>query len=221
MIQQIVNLLRPRLRPVKSKHQPEIFLFPLLPADPKGGRRRGPESERRLLWLSVLTLLATSIPLRSQVGISSLAAGSVTGIQPYGSYEGQNESINLANGNLTVAVPLLHLKRRAGLDLDLRLLFVTASPHLESNYSAVANSIGWQLSPQAQPFGNSMVNIPRLYYQYGVFDGLAQEGSGSCQGQCGPPVEVRCTKNFILLDPSGAQHVFSNISDCSPTGVSG
>jgi hypothetical protein len=57
----------------------------------------------------------------------------IGGPQPYSSVSTDTETVNNANGNLIVNVPLLHLPGINGLDLDLSVRYEAKGPHVVDN----------------------------------------------------------------------------------------
>lgn len=55
----------------------------------------------------------------SQSWTTKLDASVERGVPAFSPMDGEKENINLSNGNVNITIPLLHLKGRAGMDLDL------------------------------------------------------------------------------------------------------
>ncbi len=64
----------------------------------------------------MLEVLAASVEAASS-GTFYVTGENATGTTPYGSYSGQNESINLVNRNLNIVLPLFTLRGRNGMDV--------------------------------------------------------------------------------------------------------
>jgi len=64
----------------------------------------------------------------------SVTTSNAIGEQPYVTYGGVRENINLSTGNLNLRVPLLHLPGRNGLDLDLGLIYDSRIYVLEATW---------------------------------------------------------------------------------------
>src|SRR5437899_7588007 len=83
-----------------------------------------------------------------------------TGVEPLYSYKGGlNEAINLFNGNLNVAVPLLALKGRAGLDLNVVLSYDTRQMKFWSD-DCCLNYADWNYT------GRTMGRWTTTFYPY-------------------------------------------------------
>jgi hypothetical protein len=61
----------------------------------------------------------------------------IGGPQPYSSVSTDTETVNNANGNLIVNVPLLHLPGINGLDLDLSVRYESKGPHIADPWYVV------------------------------------------------------------------------------------
>ncbi len=80
----------------------------------------------RLLALTFVFLLARALPLKAQT-----LAGVEQGIKPYGSYEGGDiDSVSMANGSLTLNLPLISYPQRGG-KLNVGFNLVYANPWLQ------------------------------------------------------------------------------------------
>jgi hypothetical protein len=79
----------------------------------------------RARFVAILVLLNESfvaLAVRAQTpGPTSVIPGIATGITPYGTYDGTQESVELTNGNLHVQIPLLKLAERPSNSLTLGL----------------------------------------------------------------------------------------------------
>lgn len=78
---------------------------------------------RPLRPLFLVALLSTAVLAVGQTTSKQLGASNDTGIQPYGIYSGAHENINLANGNLSIQIPLVSLPGRAGHGFTLTLQY--------------------------------------------------------------------------------------------------
>lgn len=167
-----------------------------------------------------LALIAVGLVLvlprvaRAQSAPNQINPGNATGIQPYNTYGGVRENINLATGNLNLQVPLLTLPGRNGHDLVLGLEYDSKmwslhyffdpetgfeyyeweyegrSPALRTPSGFLGDDLGWRL------------NIPVLqssWRSYGV------SGSLSCQA------------DFIVTLGDGSKHSFRNRANCWQT----
>lgn len=83
----------------------------------------------------------------------------IGGPQPYSSVSTDTETVNNANGNLIVNVPLLHLPGINGLDLDLSLRFESKGPHVVDNSYTSWGPNDQQVGTGLATFGNPTVNF--------------------------------------------------------------
>ena len=73
----------------------------------------------RSVSATINVLSAESALTTDSEGSAYVTGENATGTTPYGSYAGQNESINLYNGNLNIVLPLFTLRGRNGMDITL------------------------------------------------------------------------------------------------------
>ncbi|MGH7771441.1 MAG: hypothetical protein ACREQA_04320, partial [Candidatus Binatia bacterium] len=162
----------------------------------------------RLLLIAGL-LLALTAALQAQSSPTGVNAGNATGIQPYNSYGGVRENINLANGNLNLQIPLLTLPGRNGHDLGIGLEYDSKIWQLHSEFIMetgewwywwdveyrlpAAGYVGWRLS------------LPSIQ---------------SSDGQFGIMNPTFCTMNFVVTLADGSKHPFGNRNNCTDSNGS-
>src|SRR5580700_10084948 len=130
-----------------------------------------------------------------------------TGLQPYGTYDGVQENISIAGGDLNIYIPLLKLPGRDGLDFTLGLTYDSNLWSLHDTFVAQANqnNLNWQTDPNLSP-GLWRLAVPTLTDQYS-FEGYA--------GSAGSLSPLYCVTNFVLVTPDGSKHAFANLRDCN------
>jgi hypothetical protein len=127
----------------------------------------------------------------------------MTGIQPFTTYDGVKENIALANGNLNLNLPLFKLPQRAGrswtlgINYDSKIwdLFDFAPPGQPA-------SAFWMLDtrlPIIAPY--LRLSVPTLQATYNVV-AVGQSGTDYCEN------------GWIFTSANGSKHVFTNNEDC-------
>jgi len=124
------------------------------------------------------------------------------GVRPYTPYAGVRENINLTNGNVSLAIPLLELPGRNGLNLNLELQYDSKLWHLDVNYDPNNNNITatWRSGDSGfSPFWPDgwRLNIPELSYEATV-----DMQTASCSGAA------------IVRLPDGGRYSFRNDMGC-------
>lgn len=160
-----------------------------------------PRSLRMIFGVALLALICVSCPLwvRAQSQPTTLSTSNNTGTNPYETYAGVRENINLSTGNLNLVIPILTLPGRAGHDLVLAQSY---------------DSKVWQLRGMSDPF-----EVWSYWWD--------QEIPGSSAGWGAmlpwlftdwvyPKPNVVCKGAFILVMPDGAKHSFLKAKrDCT------
>ena len=82
-----------------------------------------------LLFVAMPTLFQAQTP-----DLNLMNPETIGGPQPYSSVSTDTETVNNANGNLIVTVPLLHLPGINGLDLNLSVRYESKGPHVVDNW---------------------------------------------------------------------------------------
>jgi RHS repeat-associated protein len=128
------------------------------------------------------------------------------GVRPYTPYAGVHENINLTNGNVNLAIPLLKLAGRGGLDLNLEMQYDSKIWHLDVIYSPQdpnsSITARWNSGESGfKPFGIDgwRLNIPELTYEATV-----DMQTSNCYGAA------------IVRLPDGGRYAFSNNMGCPP-----
>lgn len=130
--------------------------------------------------------------------ITTISPSFVTGVPAGGSFEGDQENINMANGNLNVRIPLLDLPGLGSFDFKLDLVINSKQVSLMGGSSTPDNpggntyeGPGWERFPT---FGNDIsfaggrLSIPAIYWPDPRFphrteyDFRIQEGAERCRG---------------------------------------
>jgi len=68
-------------------------------------------------------IVAGSLPLIAQITPVGVTTSNTVGVQPYVTYGGAHENVNLSTGDLNLRIPLVHLAGRDGHDVDLGMIY--------------------------------------------------------------------------------------------------
>jgi YD repeat-containing protein len=207
-----------------------MFPFYLLNAIKIRRRVRPHRSVANSGLVSCICLCAAFAPPNGSAQISSppyadniLTPASPIGTPPGASTDGDNESINLSSGALTIYVPLLSVPQRGGWNLPFALINssngyylrqnVTAAP-LYQNQDGQVNS--WTTSfaytvAMFHPDAAFEINLPRLQ--------ASEEYAGSWNVIMGMNVvnlvERQCLTNFAFTDWAGNKHPLALTLSCN------
>jgi YD repeat-containing protein len=119
-----------------------------------------------LRLLLTASVLAPVVALGQSAPPTQITPSNDTGVKQYQTYSGSHENINLANGNLSLEIPLLSLPGRNGLNLSLGIQYNSKiwSPHASygSNSDLVYN---WRSEQNAWPVGDLgwTFDLPFIY----------------------------------------------------------
>jgi RHS repeat-associated protein len=125
-----------------------------------------------------------------------ITPNTVTGVQPYGTYDGVNENINLSNGNVNFHLPLLSLPQRAGrkfeigIEIDSKTWALNIAYLGPQSYDAV-----WQQDqrvPLVAP--NIRLSVPTLQTTGGLSTTFPY-----------------CRLNWIFTSGDGSKHTFNSL----------
>ena len=201
----------------------------------------------RLFWhdfavplLGASTTLAISLMSHAQIPLPTVPDNGLNIMNPIGtppraSAEGTNESVNFANGALTVYIPVLSLPQRGGWTLpiayihhsnNMRQVQLTSvfsdliqtggnggqGQTCPSNpVSYLVTSVGYLELMQTRD-GVLVPNLPRLQ--------AAEEYAGSIIICSSPPTysDLYCLTNWIFTDWDGNAHPFANVATCNWDG---
>src|SRR5437879_1816897 len=144
-----------------------------------------------LLTLAALLLLDPQGSAQSFPG--PLSTANNTGTNPFQTYAGVRENIDLATGGLNVTIPLLTLPGRDGFDLVL---------------AAAYDSKNWQL----EGLQDSNLNW-NYWWDWDTRGSFGWSGLVSTLGNfsvSGPVANSTCT-SYILLMPDGTKHSYSHV----------
>lgn len=171
--------------------------------------------------LVLLTLLTAAMPTLAQTVSTAytISGSNQAGTPENGSFEGALENINLQNGNVSIALPLLHLPGVAGHDLDLKLLINSKVYGMWGGKPGTYNSDGTKtytppgfgVSPAwtTMPFAGGHLNIPALTSSYVSLSTTSYDGMG-----IPTTLLAQCNTGYTFFDQSGAAHGFGNLSGC-------
>jgi YD repeat-containing protein len=132
-----------------------------------------------------------------------------TGIKPFESYDGAQEAVNLASGNLSVTLPLVSLPGRNGHDLNLSISYNSQHwtpmqvDQLEG--SAVQAQLSWSFEQTGVTLSDGawQWNYPVLYASMAIMPGYSTCLEGA-ESYC----TAYCYSNFTLVTGTGAKYSF-------------
>ncbi|MGO9209802.1 MAG: RHS repeat-associated core domain-containing protein, partial [Terriglobales bacterium] len=75
------------------------------------------------LLCTVMFIVAGSLSLIAQITPVGVTTSNTVGVQPYVTYGGAHENVNLSTGDLNLRIPLVHLAGRDGHDVDLGMIY--------------------------------------------------------------------------------------------------
>jgi RHS repeat-associated protein len=119
---------------------------------------------RILLTIAIMAVFSTA--LTAQVNIPYVKPENDTGVNPFGTYAGTRESINLSNGNLHIEIPLLALKGRNGQNIVISAQYDSKMWNLSHEYDPLCNSENylWQSERREPSLGLGWrLNIPYMF----------------------------------------------------------
>jgi RHS repeat-associated protein len=159
-----------------------------------------------LFFLLVALLLLLS-PLRTsgQSAPNQINPGNATGVQPYNTYGGVRENVNLPTGNLNLQVPLLKLLGRDGFDVSLSLIYDSKIWILHHDHDiASGQDLYWWDNEYAAPSYASFwrLNLP---YMVATWRDISNPTN---------PIETTCWTDFIVYTSDGSKHYFANQASC-------
>lgn len=152
-----------------------------------------------------------------------LTPSSPIGTPPGASTDGDNESVNLSNGALTIYVPLLSVPQRGGWVLPFGLVNSSNGYYLQQGVSAVPlyqNQDGqldsWTTSftykvQMVHPDAGFQINLPRLQASEEYAGSWNITNAGTVVGL----VERSCLTNFEFTDWEGSKHPFAITQSCN------
>jgi len=181
-----------------------------------------------------LSLLAFALALFPQVlhGQNGQNPSTAIGQQPSVMQNSDTESINNANGGVSVSVPLLHLPGINGFDLNLSVRYDSKIPDIVMLTGGGPNegtsapgpepplvySLVWSTDARAlssgnnSNFANGYLSIPMLSFNYTYRTSVLQAANDYPYWD-----NVYCVGNFVYHDETGAQHSFMNQPYCDPS----
>ncbi len=136
-----------------------------------------------LLALSPLSVLAQSSP-------PTVSPANDTGVNPYETYEGNRENINLSSGNVNVTIPLVSFPGRNGLDYPVALHYDSKSV--------------WQLGYFVDP------NTGIVTYNWLLSSGWSDLTAWITPSLFSASPTVNCN-GFLLHMPDGSNHAFPGV----------
>ena len=172
---------------------------------------------RILSWASTVIFLLPHPSWAQGTTQDIMAPSTITGPTAYSTLMSSTESLNNANGNVSVSIPLLHLPGINGFDLDLSVSYASKGAQL-SSYQIGQNlqrkpikTIAWT-SPRSYEinFAGGRLSIPRLTVG-GVSDPLFSTPDYP---------NVICNEVWVLTDGAGAPHSFANVESCEDSDPS-
>ncbi|MCU1284062.1 MAG: repeat protein [Acidobacteriales bacterium] len=170
--------------------------------------------KRFQLAAQILMLLFSSGWMLSQSAPQAKGADQDTGVRPYVPFGGANENINLTNGNVSLAIPLVHLKGRNGHDLSLSLYYNSKSWRFNGSYNPDTNSMG---GTWTQDIAASVE--PQWLHSYGNGWRL---GIPSLSGTTNVDwVNSRCEGEAVVTMSDGSKYAFNNRYGCGSLGAPG
>ena len=155
-----------------------------------------------LLILELVLFLPSETSAQSTP--NQINTGNATGVMPYNTYGGIRENINLANGNLSLYLPLLTLPGRNGQNLEVALEYDSKiwSLHHQFDPDTATDNYWWDYEYRAPAvLGASLgwrLNVPVL------------ESSLYMLGQ----TSAHCQGNYIATLADGSKHIFGNRAFC-------
>lgn len=160
------------------------------------------------VFISIGLIVAFQLAPVFAANTVNLNNNNTTGVMAYAAYDGANESVNLATGDLNVAIPLISLGGRNNLNLTLSALYDSKIWNLHFNCDQfVCPDYWWGTEgPGGINLGGGWrIGAPRLDSQQ-VIQQTAQ----------GP---IIWQQDFVVYMPDGSKHKFPNITnymDCRP-----
>jgi hypothetical protein len=150
----------------------------------------------------------------AQSAPTKIDANNAGGVQPYNTYGGTHENINLATGDLNLQIPLVSLPGRDGFDLNLSLVYDSKIWNLHGVRPMHSiNAVYWWddiTNPSGEITSANLdlawrYNIPTLYST------LVTTGSGAST--------TYCYGNFVVVTADGGKHPFSSPAVPTLNGV--
>lgn len=134
---------------------------------------------------------------------SQVEPNNTTGTPPFGSFGGQNENVNLANGNLNISIPLFSFGAR-GMGLSLNAVYDSKIWHPSQWFdeTILQNVYDWDTQDNGT-LGWNVTGLPAL---------TAIE---RCTGCDDPVTRVNWYEHFIVTLPDGSRHEFPGVSTLS------
>src|ERR1700733_5946254 len=140
----------------------------------------------------------------------------IQGVPPLMPMDGVKDNVNLINGNASFTIPLVHLKGRAGLDLDLGMAYNSKQMAFSSfpTFDDEGNTTGaiseWDPIRTGQPSGlQGMITIPSL------------TSANSYFASAGDAYPVYCDVSYVFTEGNGTPHSFLVRGHCleyTPSG---
>jgi RHS repeat-associated protein len=199
---------------------------------------------RIVLTIAIVAVFSTA--LTAQVNVPYVKPENDTGVNPFGTYAGTRESINLSNGNLHIEIPLLALKGRNGQNIVITAQYDSKLWSLSWEYEPLCNTdnylwqterreptlgLGWRLNipymfggePRYDDSGNNFLGMAP--YIFTSFDG-AKHSISPTQGlgvaDSFEPSPVRLEKSLdgvVITTAEGTKYYFSYVHWESPDWV--
>jgi RHS repeat-associated protein len=150
------------------------------------------------LCLAVFAVLAFPSIVRAQTVTPTLVTPeTMTGIQPFTTYDGIQEQIALSNGNLNFYLPLFKLPQRSGRLWELGIEYDSKTWQLHTFTTNLEFAIWHQDTRLPMVAPNLRLSVPTLQAT------SAQDVHGG-----------NCEKNWIFTSADGSKHTFLNSEVC-------
>jgi len=152
-------------------------------------------SARRLGTLIVVVIILSLSAAAQSIQVPYVKPENDTGVNPFGTYSGTRESINLSNGNLNIEIPLLRLKGRNGQDLMLSIQYDSKIWNLSEFEDPLCNSDNyfWKAERRDPSLGLGWrFNLPYMFGGEELYDFEGAKFIGMSP--------------YIFITPDGAKH---------------
>lgn len=123
---------------------------------------------RRFSLLSTLLFLVAGTLLMAQTPTTATTSNAV-GVQPYVTYGGAHENVNLSTGDLNLRIPLVHLPGRDGLDLDLGLVYDSRVYTLNAFYDPNYYNVWYEWMGPGYSDAGWRLDLPTLVYTWAQY----------------------------------------------------